>query len=326
MASAGRFDLLRGYEIFLALADTGSMTAASRLLHITQSAISQQLKLLEAELGTTLIDRGHRPLRLTPSGNTLRHGAAQLLMQADRTRTEVRQVADDRLPHLRIAMFSTLAKMLVPAMIKAITERQVPIQTASIMRGMATYQGQELVRRDVDIVITSNALYDLEGLERHEILRERFVLLLPNVGFPAQASLRDLALRHPLVRYSSRTEAGGLIEGHLRRQRIDIPQNFSFDSPEDLFAMVGTGYGWAITAPTHLMHALNVEAPVEIRELPRPHLRRSITLVARAGELGSLPALFARLCRQVLTQEYLPRLRELVPTLPDLLTIVNETG
>ena len=127
MASAGRFDLLRGYEIFLALADTGSMTAASRLLHITQSAISQQLKLLEAELGTTLIDRDHRPLRLTPSGNTLRHAAAQLLMQADRTRTEVRQVADDRLPHLRIAMFSTLAKMLVPAMIKAITERQVPI-------------------------------------------------------------------------------------------------------------------------------------------------------------------------------------------------------
>jgi DNA-binding transcriptional LysR family regulator len=325
MAPMGRFDLLRGFEIFLSLADTGSMTAASRLLHVTQSAISQQLKLLEAELGTTLIDRNHRPFRLTPSGNTLRYHAAQLLMQADRTRAEVRQIAADRLLHLRIAMVSTLAKTLAPAIISAIMNQQVQIKTASIMRGMASYQGQELLRRDVDIVITSNALYDLEGLERHEILQERFVLLLPSTGFPARAGLRDLAQRHPLIRYTSRTEAGSLIERHLRRQRIDIPHTFSFDAPEDLFAMVRMGYGWAITAPTHIVHALDIDAPIEIRELPPPQLSRSITLVARAGELGSLPSQIAKLCSQILSQKYLPRVRQLMPAFADHLTLVDQT-
>ena len=322
MAAVGRFDLLRAFEIFLSLADSGSMTAASKLLHITQSAISQQLKLLEAELGTTLIDRNHRPFRLTPSGNTLRYHAAQLLMQADRARAEVRQIAGDRLPHLRIAMVSTLAKTLAPAIISAIMSRKVLIQTASIMRGMATYQGQELLRRDVDIVITSNALYDLEGLERHEILQERFLLLVPRANFPARAGLRDLAQRQPLIRYTGRTEAGGLIERHLRRQRIDIPHTFSFDAPEDLFAMVAMGYGWAITAPTHLAHALDVNAPVEIRALPPPRLSRSITLVARAGELGSLPSQIAMLCTQVLSQKYLPRVRRLMPDFADHLTLM----
>jgi DNA-binding transcriptional LysR family regulator len=46
-------DLPRAPEVFITAAETGSMTAAAKELKITQSAISQQLKLLEADLGAT---------------------------------------------------------------------------------------------------------------------------------------------------------------------------------------------------------------------------------------------------------------------------------
>ncbi|HEY2137702.1 MAG TPA: LysR family transcriptional regulator [Xanthobacteraceae bacterium] len=324
MAPIGKIDLLRGLEIFLALADSGSMTEAARLLGITQPAVSQQLKLLEAELGARLVDRHQRPLRLTPSGVTLRRRAAQLLQQADRTRAEMRHSAAGPLPHLRIAMFSTLAKTLAPAIVAEVINRKLKIRTVSIMRGMAAYQGQELLRRDVDVVITSDALYDVEGMERHELIQEDFVLMLPRAMARKSASLREIARHKPLIRYSGRTEAGRLIERHLRRQRLDIPQTFSFDAPDELFAMVAMGHGWTITAPTHVVHALEPGAAVELRALPKPSLGRGITLVARAGELGDLPARLARLCRQVLQREYVPRMRSLMPALADHFTVVQE--
>ena len=78
MRGRTKIDLLRALEVFLAAADSGSMTTAAHNLKVTQSAISQQLKLLEAEMGVTLMDRNTRPLRLTTAGQALRAHAAEL--------------------------------------------------------------------------------------------------------------------------------------------------------------------------------------------------------------------------------------------------------
>src|SRR5581483_9905017 len=115
---------------------------------------------------------------------------------------------------------------------------------------------------------------------------ERFVLIVPQKEFGKQTSLRELAARLPMIRYSARTEAGRLIEQHIRRLRIDVPAGHTFDAPEDLFAMIGMGQGWAVTPATHVVHAVTRSMPVELRALPRPGLTRNIVLVARKNELG----------------------------------------
>jgi DNA-binding transcriptional LysR family regulator len=206
MAAGPSIDLLRALEIFLSVAETGSMTAASRLLHITQSAISQHMKLLESELGTVLADRQHRPLRLTPAGIALRPHAADLLQRVEQLRIEMRQIAASELPTLRIALFATLARTLVPAIFDAIPERRLPVTSVSLMRGMAFDQVRALANRDVDIVITSDPLYDTEGMERHELIHERFILALPP-GVPRHATLREIAARLPLIGCTPRPHA-----------------------------------------------------------------------------------------------------------------------
>ncbi len=193
MRPRAKIDLLRALEVFLAAADSGSMTTAARSLKVTQSAISQQLKLLETEMGVTLMDRDTRPLRLTPAGLALRTHAAEILTYADRVRGEVRQIATASLPHLRIAMFGTLAGTLAPALLNAVVQKKLPITTVSILRGMAVQHAHDLSRREVDVVITSNPLVDAEGMERHELIHERFVLILPKGDFAPNASLRDIA-------------------------------------------------------------------------------------------------------------------------------------
>lgn len=68
---------------FVATADFGSMTAVASRLHMTQSAISQQIKRLEDMLGQPLFERGRRGLRLTDAGERLLGNARRLLVLND---------------------------------------------------------------------------------------------------------------------------------------------------------------------------------------------------------------------------------------------------
>ena len=62
---------LRQLEIIRAIADTGSFTAAGEKLHVSQSAISRQILLLEEELGEPVFHRIGRRIRITPAGESL---------------------------------------------------------------------------------------------------------------------------------------------------------------------------------------------------------------------------------------------------------------
>ncbi len=68
---------------FLAVTDQGSMTVAANMLHMTQGAVSQQIKRLEEMLGSTLFERDRRGLRLTDAGERLLGNARRLLMLND---------------------------------------------------------------------------------------------------------------------------------------------------------------------------------------------------------------------------------------------------
>ncbi|WP_243098371.1 LysR family transcriptional regulator [Weissella cibaria] len=75
---------LRVLRYFLAVARTGTLTAAAAQLNVTQPALSRQLKLLETELGVQLINREHKPVTLTPEGIYLVKQAEDMIAIADK--------------------------------------------------------------------------------------------------------------------------------------------------------------------------------------------------------------------------------------------------
>jgi len=166
----------------------------------------------------------------------------------------------------------------------------------------------------------------VEGMERHELIEERFILVLPKKAVPPQTSLREIAACLPMLRYSGRTESGPMIERHLRRQRLDISSTVTFDAADDLLRAAAAGHGWTIAAPTQVMHVFNEAGNVEFRALPHPGLSHSITLVSRAGEMGGLPAQTAALCREALVNSQIPHLRRLMPALASYFSVVDEAG
>jgi DNA-binding transcriptional LysR family regulator len=80
---------LRQLHYFLAIAEAGSITAAAEALHMAQPPLSQQLKQLEEELNTTLVERGSRHIRLTDAGALFRDRAEEILDLAQSAKREL---------------------------------------------------------------------------------------------------------------------------------------------------------------------------------------------------------------------------------------------
>lgn len=325
MSIGKRIDFLRALDIFLAVVEHRSMTGAARVLGLAQSAVSQTLQQLEAELGQPLFDRTVRPLTLTSAGAVLRMRAVPLVAEAAETRALVRGVGTGILPQLRLAVIGSLAGTLVPPLVAALTER-LAIRDISVWRGLATTNENALLSRDVDMLVTSDALYGIDGLARYPLFREPYIVIAPAGTLKGMRtpSFAALAERMAYIRYTRRTQMGWAIESQLKRFGAILPGGLEFDSSEDVVATVAAGRGFAITVPSHVLHGLRSGAAVDSASFPGPGFQREVNLVVRAGELGTVPDEVHRLCLDVLASDFVSGVRAAVPWIGDGFAVAAE--
>src|SRR5829696_2073331 len=108
---------LHKVEIFVTVARLASFTRAADQLHMTQPTVSQQLALFEAQLGTALIERDTRRLRLTAAGEALLPYAEKLLDLAGEAVEMTRAAAGLADRTLRIGVGNVLAAYLLPGLL-----------------------------------------------------------------------------------------------------------------------------------------------------------------------------------------------------------------
>lgn len=103
-----------------ALARHGSVSAAADALHVTTSAVSQQLGKLEREAGQQLIARNGRGVRLTDAGRLLSEHAARILSQVELAQSDLEAHRGQVVGELRLSAFPTAARGLFPAALAAL--------------------------------------------------------------------------------------------------------------------------------------------------------------------------------------------------------------
>ena len=110
-----------------ALAQTGSFTAAAKMLHMAQPALSQSIKRLEAELGVTLVDRhSHKPRRqvsFTAEGEALHHHAKIIIKQLNQAKAQIKAMANLTQGEVRIAVPGMLGSYYLPSRLMAFKHR-----------------------------------------------------------------------------------------------------------------------------------------------------------------------------------------------------------
>ncbi len=165
---------LRHLATLQAIDEAGSLVEAAERLHVTQSALSHQLKDLEHRLGVALIVRRTRPIRFTTAGARVLALARQVLPQVKRTETELRRLADGQSGRLHIAIeCHSCFQWLMPALDRfreAWPEVELDLSAAFSFTPQAA-----LVRGDLDMVITSDPV-DNEAVRYLPLFRYELVL------------------------------------------------------------------------------------------------------------------------------------------------------
>jgi DNA-binding transcriptional LysR family regulator len=105
---------LKQLRSFIAVAHTLNFSRAARDLHLSQPALSAQIKALEDDVGTLLLERNKRTVRLTRAGESLLADAEVLLESAAEAKKRATRFASGEAGHLRIAFVASATAELVP--------------------------------------------------------------------------------------------------------------------------------------------------------------------------------------------------------------------
>lgn len=275
------------------------MAAAALALEMTQPAVSLSIAELERKTGSTLFDRAVRPLALTLAGGLMRQRASALIAEARQIGPLLRDTKRGRLPLIRVGLVDSLSRALTVPLSRYLASRADEV---SVLSGLTATHAGELLTRRLDLFLGVDDLEELPGLERWDLAREPYVLLLPKGAGAIESvvELKALAKAMPLIRFSARSLTGIEIERHLRRLSVDVPRSFEFDSPDAVAALVAAGEGFAITTPLCIFEAVVASKRVAVARLPGPQILRKLTIVARHRELGQIPRDLADVARQAL--------------------------
>lgn len=185
---------IRHLRLVVAIAESGSVTRAAERLHLTQSALSHQLRDIETRLGTPLFHRVGRRMRLTAAGERFRESASEALEVVERMEQRLKAAASGVDGVLRLATECYTVYHWLPSVLKAYGRRhprvEVRIDPSATSRPVSA-----VLEAQLDLAIMMQAVRDRRLASRLLFEDELFAIVSPDHPFARQpfVSLRDFA-------------------------------------------------------------------------------------------------------------------------------------
>lgn len=259
----------RQLRLFLALADTGSVSAAARATHVTQPTASMQLREVTEAVGVPLYDVIARRVHLTQAGLDLAHTARIIATEWESFSQKIDATKGLTRGKLRVAVVST-AKYFVPRLLGTFCERypEIDISLEVLNRDGVVARLRENLD---DLYIMSMPPADIDVVDR---------VFLPNPLVVIAASSHRLATRRAIDlsdlgqhRFILRERGSGTrmaVDAHFRRHRFKPDVRLELGSNEAIKEAVAGGLGIAVIS-SHALHGQSAEHGVsvlKVREFP----------------------------------------------------------
>ena len=292
---------------FIAAAETGSITLASKRASISQPAISTAISHIERELDVQLFLRHHaQGLSLTPAGRVLLREAKQLLKQADGLYSAAADISQQMRGELAVGWFSTLAPIVMPELVqsfhKAFPGTQVRSQEShqeGLLRSLRAAEIEIAITYDLQISDDVSFLplatlppYALFG-SAHPLARERSVKLSQLAALPMVLLDLPMSREYFLALFI--------------RERLEPAIAWSSEKFEVVRTMVANGMGYTL---------VNVrtrsDAALDGRRLCRvplagdpPPLRVGLATLNQLKKTRLVDA-FEKHCQEMISEKYIP--------------------
>jgi LysR family transcriptional regulator for metE and metH len=262
----------------------GSLTAAARVLHVTQSALSHSMRKLEEQLGTAIWLREGRRLRLTQAGQYLLAVANRVLSQIDVAEQRLRQFAQGERGALRIGMechpcYQWLLKIVAPYL-AAWPDVDVDVKQKFQFGGIGALYGYE-----IDLLVTPDPLFK-PGLEFEAVFDYEQVLVVSRQHALAKARyVRPAQLeREVLITYPVSTDRLDIYNQFLLPAGVTPKRHKTIETTDIMLQMVASGRGVAALPRWLVQEYAGRMDIVPVRLGPRG-IAKQIYLGAREADL-----------------------------------------
>lgn len=203
---------IRQLHYFKEIVKQGSISKAAEVLNIAQPPLSQLLKKLETELGTTLIHRYRQKWELTESGQLLYQYAEQLLNQMEEVKRRIYEIEEGTAGTVRIGVSSACSNMLIDYIAEFRAQfAQVKIQ---IFSGDSESLLKKLKQKEIDMALLLRPSYT-DQYEMKILKKQSAIIIAPNSwtsSLSAQPTLKEIA-QFPFIML-------GAMEGHTFVENI----------------------------------------------------------------------------------------------------------
>ena len=240
------------------VADTGSFTAASRRLHVSQSAVSRQVLLLEEELGEPLFLRLGRKVRLTPAGETLLQLSRRVLADIQDTTSAIVDHQRTLRGTVQMGGGMTVCLHVFPALLKEF-RRKHPEVEVKLTTGGTPFLLERMRAGAVDVALLT---LPVEGsdLASVPVMREELLLAM-HPSHPLARKRRITAADldgQPFVLFERGSSTRRVVDEMFAREQVTPRIVMETENVEILKALVLIGMGITIIpyqAVTREVHA-----------------------------------------------------------------------
>ncbi|EPC04400.1 hypothetical protein L861_03500 [Litchfieldella anticariensis FP35 = DSM 16096] len=244
---------IRWLEDFIALARTRHFSRAADEQNVTQPTFSRRIKLLEEEMGATLVNRQTLPLSLTPAGEEFLQLCEQVTDRVRLTRERIQRLTEEQARRVLIAAPQSLLSHLLPDWLRTLGLEELVVPYLRATSWLLADYFQALERNECDLALcywpVERCELDLDTSAFHYriIGEERLVPLsvADDVGRPRFLLPGSRRSPLPLMAYHPRGLLSSAIAAHLARQPEASHFNIVNESIQttNVKELVGLGYG-----------------------------------------------------------------------------------
>jgi DNA-binding transcriptional LysR family regulator len=276
---------LRQFRYFIAVAESGSVASASRMLNIAQSALTKSLLELEAELGSSLFERSSKGMALTPQGHRFLLSARKVIGSvADALRLNGVDSASELSGVLAVGVTSLVAGYYLSELFSRF-RRNCPAVEVFVTEDTPRFLEHLLINGELDVAImVSNALSEPQAMVAETLTRSpNRVWLAANHPLTVrdELTLAECADHDQIVLEADRID--DVMRAVWTRQQLKPRTILRTSSLEAVRSLVGAGAGIAVL-PDFLYRPWTLDAEhVEVRRLRDEVPSIDVGLVWRRG-------------------------------------------
>ncbi len=276
---------MRHLRAFLTAARLSNFTRAASELHVSQSALTVQIRQLEDALGVMLFDRSKRRVALTQAGKEVLAPLERIVIDTEAVISHTRDLAGLRRGFVSVAVLPSLSAGLLPTVLREFTKTHpaIPVQ----VKDMVAERVIEAVKKEeVDFGIGTRMRLDRE-LRTTPLFTDRLCAFVPKSHLLVRRSritLREL-IEHPLVLTSKGSSVREILEVALRKEKLSVLPAFEVNYMSTVIGLVKAGLGIAILPAI----AENIQASAGITrvEITNPALNRTVEIIEKKGRSPS---------------------------------------